>query len=63
MGTCYNGYIFMNKPKVKRNSNIVLKRKANPKKWTFRALGKFFKLDEKTVYEIWKRDQDKYSWG
>ena len=53
----------MNKANLERNKELVLKRKRNPKKWTFRALSEFFRLDVKTVYTIWERDKRKFGGG
>lgn len=51
----------MRKPNVDLNEEIVLKRKSDPKKWTFSALAKHYKFNAKsTVYEIWANNKKKY---
>lgn len=50
----------MNRPKIERNRELILKRKKDPKKWTFRALAKHYGLKSSTVHEIWEREQYKF---
>ena len=56
-------YKHMNPAKIDRNKDIVLKRKRNPKKWTFEALGHLYCIDKSTVYLVWKRDRAKVGSG
>ena len=43
------------------NQEIVLKRKSNPKKWSFSALAKHYNFRAKsTVYEIWTNNKNLY---
>lgn len=46
--------------KVERNKEMVLKRKADPRKWSIRNLGKHYGISERAVWEIWHRDKDVY---
>jgi len=47
--------------KERRNKALISKRKQDPVKWSFRKLAAYYKLDVATVYNIYKRDQHKYS--
>lgn len=46
--------------KVERNKQLVMLRKKNPEKYTFRELAKIFKIDVRAVWEIYQRDKDIY---
>lgn len=48
------------KQNIKRNQEIVVLRKKNPDKYTFRALAEIFNIDVSAIYQIWKRDKQKY---
>jgi DNA-binding CsgD family transcriptional regulator len=50
----------MNKPLTARNRKIVLKRKENPKKWSYQKLGDYFGLNRFTIRGIVRRDFDKF---
>ena len=46
--------------KKERNKELVLKRLSNPKRWSFRRLGRFFNMDVRAAWDIFQRDKDKY---
>lgn len=49
-----------NTEKEERNKELVLKRLADDKKWSFGALGKHFNIHKTTAEEIFNRDVTKY---
>ncbi len=46
---------------TERNKDLVLKRVGDPKKWSFRALGKHFRIDTRSAWEIFQRDLTVYA--
>ena len=42
--------------KERRNKALISKRKQDPKKWSFRKLAAYYKIDVSTVHRIWARD-------
>jgi hypothetical protein len=51
----------MTSTKTERNKDLVKKRLANPKKWTWGELAKLYSIDRYTARDIFDRDVDKYS--
>lgn len=49
------------KPNEERNKELVRKRLGNPERWSFGELGKHYRMDKKTVHEIFERDINKYA--
>ncbi len=47
--------------KEERNKELILKRKKDPKKWTFRKLKDHYGFKSVgTVHELWERHEHKY---
>lgn len=49
------------KPNIERNKDLVLKRINDPKKWSFEALGAYFRMHKTTAEQIFKRDVSKFA--
>lgn len=49
------------KPNEVRNKELVRKRIEDPMTWSYEELGKLFRLNKKTAYEIFERDVVKYA--
>lgn len=45
--------------KTTRNADLVEKRDADPKRWTFAALGELYNITAPAAYEIYKREKAK----
>lgn len=45
---------------TERNRDLVLKRVGDPVKWSYRALGRHFRIDIRSAWEIFQRDLTKY---
>jgi hypothetical protein len=44
--------------KIERNKDLVLKHKQG---WSYRKLGRFFRIDVRWAWEIFQRDKDLYN--